>query len=109
MEILRGSVWNVDLGSTYKGSIQGNKRPCVVISNNYGNYYSKILLVVPITSSTTKHYLPTHSSIELTKPSIVLCEQIFTITKDDLISYVRDLTDEELEELNECLKISIGL
>ena len=107
--IRRGEIWYVDMGSTYEGSIQGGKRPVVIVSNNKGNYYSPILLVVPITSSTTKNDIPTHVKIQLKVPSIILCEQIHTINKDNLISYEGILTDEEMNDLNRCLKISIGL
>ena len=59
----------------------------VIFSNNKGNYYSPILLVVPITSSTTKNDIPTHVKIQLKVPSIILCEQIHTINKDNLIEF----------------------
>lgn len=107
--IKRGQIWYVDMGSTYEGSIQGGKRPVVIVSNNKGNYYSPILLVVPITSSITKHELPTHVEIQLKVPSTVLCEQIFTINKDDLISYEGIATDKEIEEINKALAIAIGI
>lgn len=107
--VKRGQIWYVDMGSTYEGSIQGGKRPVVIVSNNKGNYYSPILLVVPITSSITKHDLPTHVEIQLRVPSTVLCEQIFTVNKYDLISYEGMVTDEEIKEIDKALKISLNL
>ena len=42
-EIKRGDIIMCDLGKR-EGSVQSGIRPCVVVSNNYGNKYSNILL-----------------------------------------------------------------
>lgn len=107
--IKRGQIWYADLGNTYDGSVQGGKRPIVIVSNNKGNYYSPILLVVPITSSNTKHSLPTHVDIQLKAPSIALCEQILTINKKSLISFEGVIGEDKMKKIDECLKISLGL
>lgn len=108
MEIKRGQVWNVDLGNEHKGSIQCGTRPCLIIQNNMGNKYSPCLIVACITSK-PKTSLPTHVDIQLKKPSTILCEQIFTINKKDLIDFVCDVNSLKMRQINKALSISLGL
>ena len=75
-----GDVYYVDFGAPV-GSEQGGVRPAVVVSNNIGNQFSPILIVVPLTTS-EKGYLPTHVSMNIgLVPNTALCEQIRTISK----------------------------
>lgn len=104
----RGDIYMCDLGKR-EGSIQGNKRPVVILSNNIGNKYSPVVLVAVITSKQTKAKLPTHVNIDLYKPSIILTEQLFTINKVDLLEYVRKLDENETKELDKALSIALGL
>jgi len=76
-----------DLGWGY-GSEQGGYRPVVILQNDIGNYYSSTVIAA-ITSSRTKHVLPTHvvvrdRSCGLYPGSTVLLEQIRTIDKSRL-------------------------
>lgn len=107
-EIKRGEIWEANINPTYNGSIQAGKRPVVIISNNIGNKYSPCLLVAVVTSK-IKHNLPTHFNIKLRKESTVLCEQLFTINKKDLVKYVRKLDENETKELDKALSIALGL
>lgn len=110
----RGEIWLCDLGEKdIKGSEQGGKRYCVIISNDIGNYYSSVVSVTFITSrDKDKHknkMQPTHTPIMLHKPSLVLTEQLQTISKDRLCKFYRKATEEEMERIDKCLKISLGL
>lgn len=106
--IKRGQIWMAQLGNEYKISVQSGCKPIVIISNDVGNNYSPSIIGVVITSR-NKTKIPTHFHIDLKYPSTTMCEQIFTLNKDDLLYHIRDLTDEELKDLDECLKISLGL
>ena len=49
----RGDVYMMDL-NPYSGSEQGGIRPAIVVQNDDGNFYSNVLLVVPLTTQIKK-------------------------------------------------------
>ncbi|MEG2086129.1 MAG: type II toxin-antitoxin system PemK/MazF family toxin [Clostridia bacterium] len=105
----KGEIYYAHLGRTV-GSEQGGFRLVCVVQNDIGNTFSQTIIVVPLTSQ-IKPNLPTHLLINGTpKESILLCEQLRTIDKgrikDELIY---NLDSKELEELNNCLRISLGI
>lgn len=55
----RGDVYMMDL-NPYSGSEQGGVRPAIVVQNDDGNFYSNVLLVVPLTTQIKKRYMSTH-------------------------------------------------
>ena len=111
MDIRRYDILMADMSGTI-GSEQGGLRPVVVIQNDIGNRFSTTTIVAVVTSENKKD-LPTHIKINYgEKGSIILCEQIFTISKKKIHytpapSYV--LNEKEKEELNKALKVSLGL
>jgi len=110
---LRGQLFYADLGDGI-GSEQQGLRPVVIIQNNIGNRHSPTVIVAAISSKTrTKAKLPTHFNIGpesgLERPSIVLLEQLRTIDKQRLGSYIGQLSLPQVRELNHALAISIGL
>ena len=107
-KINRGQIYMANLGNDYKIGVQSGIKPVVILSNDIGNTYSPSEIVAAITSR-NKTNIPTHFEIDLKYHSTVMLEQIFTVNKDDLELFIRDLTDEEMNDLNRCLKISIGL
>lgn len=114
MSYKRGDIWMCDLkDKKAKGSEQDGRRYCIIISNNIGNYYASVVTVAFITSKdkdrNKNKIQPTHTPIMLHKQSYILCEQLMTISKDRLCNFYRKATNEEIERINECLKISLGL
>ena len=113
LEIKRGSIIMVDL-PLGNGSVQGGVRPAVVISNNKGNKFSPVLIVVPLTSK-VKKFMPTHHTIEpsmingLSKTSIVLAEQIITIGKDMVRNIVGTLEEIDINFINRKVMTSLAL
>ena len=113
LEIKRGSIIMVDLPKG-NNSVQGGVRPAVVISNDRGNKFSPVLIVVPLTSR-TKKLLPTHHTIEpstingLSKTSIVLAEQIITIGKDTVRNIVGTLEEIDINFINRKVMTSLAL
>lgn len=68
----RGDVYMMDL-NPYSGSEQGGIRPAIVVQNDDGNFYSNVLLVVPLTTQIKKRNMPTHFILHnrfLSAPSI---------------------------------------
>ncbi len=78
-------IYLADLNPTV-GREQFGKRPVLIISNNYENLLD-IVTVIPITSRKEgRKIYPNEMLLEnqLEKPSILLCQQIRTISKDRL-------------------------
>ena len=79
----RGEIYFADLDPHY-GSEQGGKRPVIIIQNDVGNKFAPTVIVAAVTSRVSKKSnQPTHVLIDknpaLSRPSVVLLEQIFTI------------------------------
>lgn len=105
--VFKGEVWVADLGKECVGSEQSGQRPVCIIQNDVGNKYSPTTIVAMITSK-DKTDIPTHMEIELYKPSTIMLEQIRTIDKSRLVHKVCNLTEEQINELNNKLKISLA-
>ena len=102
---LRGDMYYADLGRGI-GSEQEGYRPVVIIQNNTGNKYSPTVIVAAISSKVdAKAKLPTHyllkaeSGLEL--PSLVLLEQLRTIDKKRLETYIGRLEEKHIRRLIE--------
>jgi mRNA interferase MazF len=94
------------------GSEQGGPRPAVVIQNDIGNKHAPTVIIAPITSKTKKANLPTHvklTSEHLERNSMVLLEQIKTIDKSRIESYIGTLDYEEMKMIEKALRISLGM
>lgn len=93
----RGDIFFADLGTHSGTSVQSGYRPVLVISNNKGNAHSETITVMPMTGSFKRTDLPCHTVL---KPeqikdrqcsfsrTTILAEQITTISKSALKSYV---------------------
>ena len=110
--IKRGSIFYYDLGAT-DGSVQSGTRPVMIVQNDKGNFYSPTLIVVPITSVPKKFYMPTHvfigTQFGLTEDSMLLAEQLTTISKDSLREFIGVATKDFMRQVDRALAISIGL
>ena len=111
-EIKRGQVWYADL-SPVIGSEQGGLRPVLIVQNDMGNAHAPTTIVAIITSRKTKAKLPTHIWLSVTcglkVNSMVELEQIRTIDKSRLRSYMGDIQQGEQNLIDQALKISLGL
>ncbi|MBQ9145499.1 MAG: type II toxin-antitoxin system PemK/MazF family toxin [Clostridia bacterium] len=110
--IKRGEIYYADL-SPVVGSEQGGVRPVLIVQNDVGNRYSPTVIAAALTSRQTKTNLPTHVSVTsapngLEKDSVILLEQIRTLDKRRLRARIGELTEEEMERVNEGLLISLG-
>lgn len=79
-------VYLADLNPTI-GREQFGKRPVLIISNNYENLLD-VVTVIPITSLKKGRKIYPNELLlknELEKPSILLCQQIRTISKRRLV------------------------
>jgi len=107
--VRRGDVWFVDL-TPVVGSEQGGTRPVVVIQNDIGNKYSPTTVVAVLTTKEAK--LPTHVRVDSPYENFkgtVMLEQLRTIDKKRLDSFLGNIDDKAMKEIDEALLISIGL
>lgn len=110
--IKRGEIYCADLDPVV-GSEQGGIRPVLIIQNDVGNRFSPTVIVLAITSQMRKARLPTHVEVPagttgLTKPSIVLAEQMRTLEKKRLQSRMGALSEEEMGKVDEAILASLG-
>jgi mRNA interferase MazF len=86
----RGEIWLVDLGTGH-GHEQSGQRPALVVSDDAFNQGpAGLVMVVPLTSKVQKsRHIPAHIPMVapeggLKAPSVILCDQLRTISKDRL-------------------------
>mgnify|MGYP003190878305 FL=1 len=103
---LRGDMYYADLGRGI-GSEQEGYRPVVIIQNNVGNKHSPTVIIASISKLPTHCYIHAENGLEL--PSIILLEQLRTIDKRRLATYIGRLDERHVCGLNHALAISVGL
>ncbi|MDE5885384.1 MAG: type II toxin-antitoxin system PemK/MazF family toxin [Oscillospiraceae bacterium] len=107
----RGDIYYADLNNVI-GSEQGGIRPVLIVQNNIANRYSPTLIIVPITAA-KKRDLPVHIRIlkngGLPRNSTILVEQIRTIDRKRLLKYVGSLDHSLMKNVDQALKISLGV
>ena len=100
----RGDIWFADLGSHPDSSVQGGIRPVIILSNDMGNAHADTVNVLPMTKHLKKPELPCHTQLDphsvtggsqLLAPSMVLAEQLTTISKYALRTYAGHISDDE--------------
>lgn len=110
---LRGDMYFADLGEGI-GSEQKGYRPVIIIQNDMGNRHSATVVVAAISSKIgAKARLPVHHYLRtmcgLQRPSVVLLEQIRTIDKRRLDTYIGRLPAQHMRKVDQALAISVGL
>ena len=95
-------------------SVQRFTRPAVVVSNDVGNRHSPNVILCTLCGEKAKafslhvHVRPDDMN-HLVKDSIVQCEMIFTVSKNELGRYIGRLDDEAMTRIDESLGISVGV
>ena len=111
MSIKRGDIYWIDQ-SKYRpavGNMQKPGRPGIVVSNDANNASASTVEIVYLTGKPKKE-IPTHCTINSSeRPSIALCEQITTVSTEQLRDYIGQCTDGEMQQIDRCLAISLGL
>ena len=94
------------------GSEQGGPRPAVVVQNDMGNKHAPTVIIAPVTSKNKKSNLPTHVKLTshiLERNSMALLEQLKTVDKSRIDSYIGTLSDEEMKMIDKALRISLAI
>ena len=106
--------------TTDEGTTQTKRRPAVIISNDYNNARLDDVLLVPLTSNTTRaNREPTQvvvamESVEgkaggLRLDSVIDCTVIATIPKTLLVSKIGAFPQETMERVDQCLMIAMAI
>ena len=95
---------------TVEGSVQGGRRPVLVLGNDAALRHSSIVTVVPITSRMDKaDKIPTHIVTRvLQMPSVILPEQVQTISKSRLEDRICSLPKKDFFEVMNCVLYQFG-
>lgn len=100
----RGDIWFARLGTHPNSSVQGGTRPVIIISNDLGNEHADTVNIVPMTRHLKKPELPCHTHLfpdsisdihQHLDPSMILAEQLTTVSKNALRYYAGHISDDE--------------
>lgn len=101
-KVKRFEIYLYDFGAM-PGSIQNGIRPALIIQDNRFNENSPTTIVAAITSVIKKERLPSHiflgQEFGLSKPSMVMLEQLRTVNQDELREYVGAISDPYLTKI----------
>jgi mRNA interferase MazF len=106
--------------TTDEGTTQTKRRPAVIISNDYNNSRLDDVLLVPLTSNTTRAGRePTQVVVSMNSPegqqgglrldSVIDCTVIATIPKTLLVNKIGAFPQETMERVDMCLMIAMAI
>ena len=109
-EVKRGGIFYITYSKNFNDSYSYDTtgRPGVIVSDNHLNRGSEYVEVVYLTTK-IKRDMPTHVDVFCKTPSTALCETIHTVEKDRIGTYVRTVSNEEMEEIERGLRSSLGM
>jgi mRNA interferase MazF len=106
--------------TTDDGQTQTKRRPAVIISNDYNNGRLDDVLLVPLTSNTSRSTKePTQVVITMNSPegqqgglrldSVIDCTVIATIPRTLLVNKIGSFPQEVMERIDQCLMIALAI
>jgi mRNA interferase MazF len=111
MEVKRGGIYWVDWSSG-RGSEQQGKRPALVIQNDIGNKYGTTIVAACSTAPERRFPFVVRLTAEesgLPKDCSVNLSRILTIDVSRLLSRAGKLGEDKMAEVDEAIRISLGL
>ena len=108
----RGEIWWADLGP-YRFRERTGRRPVVIWQSNVLTEVLQSVLVVPLTTNLERAHLAgtalvSGSQTELPEDSVALAFQLRAIPKSALRAKIRELTEDEISELELATDEAIG-
>jgi mRNA interferase MazF len=95
-----------------RGSEQKGIRPALIIQNDIGNQYASTTIVAAVTTTIKKYpvtVLIDQGEGGLKERSMVNLAQVLTIDKGRLIKKLGKLEEDKMREVDEAIKISLGI
>lgn len=111
MSIKRGDIYWIEQSKFRPavGHMQKPGRPGIIVSNDALNATALTYEIVYLTSQPKKD-LPTHCAISsVPKPGLALCEQVTTISNEQVREYIGHCTAAEIAQIDRCIAISLGM
>lgn len=111
-EVRRGEIYWVDW-SPGRGSEQAGIRPALIIQNDLGNKFSTNTIVASVTTAIDRLYTfqvkvsPEESG--LPRLSIIDLASLETVDKGRLKDKCGELSSEKMAQVDEAIKVSLGL
>lgn len=99
MKIMRGDIYY-----TIKNNPESDIRQAALVISNDNNSGKNVVIVNLWTGKPSGRYAV---DIMAKVPMVAMCKEIYTCSKDALTEYVRTATDEEMNEVNRCIKKAI--
>ncbi len=104
----RGEVWWVAFDPSIGGEIQ-KTRPALIISNNAANAALNRVIVIPLTSQTSKVY-PGEALVDLNgEQRKAMADQIMTASKQRLRSKVGTLASHDMTAVEGALLLQLAI
>jgi mRNA interferase MazF len=113
----RGDVVMIDFPFTDTG--QSKVRPALVVQNDQDNQKIRKTVVAMITGNTRRKGDPSHLFVDsstpdgalsgLSFPSLVSCNNLFTVEQDSILQVIGHLSDALKQQLANCLKAALEL
>ena len=110
----RGDIYLVNFDPTLGAEIR-KTRPALILQNDVANKFSPVTIVAAIRSQFEDTLYPTEVLLSakartgLAVDSVVLLNQIRTVDKRRLAKQLGRLSSAKMEEVNQALRISVGL
>ncbi|MCF7971388.1 MAG: type II toxin-antitoxin system PemK/MazF family toxin [Methylococcaceae bacterium] len=110
----RGEIWWASMEEP-RGSEPGYRRPVIIISSNdFNRSLIQTVIVAVVTSNLSLEYVPGNFKLSkkhsnLPKDSVANASQLMTLDKHFLTEKVGSLNAQQLNLLNEGLKLSLNL
>ena len=111
--VSRGDVYMVQMPiqtSDKPHSVEQGHRPVVIVSSEVGCRTSGIVMVCPITTKIKKLSCNVDTSWTAHgKQSQILCNQIMTMPKSQMVEYKGFVPKEEMQKVNIAMLVSLGI
>ncbi len=109
----RGEIYLTKFDPAFGVEIK-KTRPALILQNNINNAQSPITIIAGITSQFGPTLYPTEVLIKRPEGGVaidcvVLLNQIRSVDRKRLIKYIGRLEDETMNQVDEAIKISLGL
>jgi mRNA interferase MazF len=113
MNIKRGELYLASLDPV-RGKEISKTRPVVIVSNDKNNEFSGTVTVLPITSKNLQKIYPFEVFLSegigsLPKNSKVKADQIRTLDKGRIVTFIGKLEKENIDQIEKAIKIHLSL
>lgn len=107
-KLKRGSVYWVNLEPA-QGSEIKKVRPCVLVGATPINQARRTVVIIPLSSAGEPRPPLTVEVSCMDKKVVAVCDQIRAVDKRRLSSWIEQMSNEDLEDLNKALKQVLAL